>query len=112
MPLDETTAALAVLEARGFSEGDARSSVSAMLRHLSSLTDQAALELRELGVSVRDGSGSVIGLLHLAASLQQALAHFTLEQRCSTLATIFGSDAVRAATVLCHKAHPRPTHPA
>jgi hypothetical protein len=54
----------------------------------------------ELGISAYDAQGNFIGLAKFAGVLQSALADKSVEDRNSALATIFGSDAVRAANVL------------
>lgn len=54
----------------------------------------------ELGISAYDAQGNFIGLKALAGQLQTQMSGLTQAQRNQALATIFGSDAIRAANVL------------
>lgn len=100
LSIDETTAGLAAFASQGLIGSDAGTSFKSMLQRLTPQSKEAALKMEELGISAYDASGNFVGLANFAGVLQTALAKLTPEQRNSALATIFGSDAVRAATVL------------
>jgi TP901 family phage tail tape measure protein len=100
LSIDETTAGLAAFASQGLLGSDAGTSFKSMLQRLTPQSAEAAAKMDELGISAYDAQGNFIGLEQFAGNLQTSLAGLTVEQRNSALATIFGSDAVRAATVL------------
>ena len=71
-----------------------------MLQRLNPQSEEAANLMEELGLSAYDSSGEFIGLSEYAGLLQEKLSGMSSEQRNAALQTLFGADAVRAATVL------------
>jgi TP901 family phage tail tape measure protein len=100
LTIEETTAGLAAFASAGLLGSDAGTSFKAMLQRLTPQSVEAADLMDELGISAYDAQGNFIGLEAFAGNLQQSLSGLTVEQRNSAMATIFGSDAVRAASVL------------
>lgn len=100
LSIEETTAALSAFASQGLLGSDAGTSFKAMLQRLTPQSKEAADKMKDLGISAYDASGNFVGLEKFAGNLQGSLKGLTTEQRNSALATIFGSDAVRAATVL------------
>lgn len=100
LSIEETTGALAAFASQGLLGSDAGTSFKAMLQRLTPQSAEAKAKMDELGISAYDAQGQFIGLSEFAGNLQDSLRTLTPEQRNSAMATIFGSDAVRAATVL------------
>lgn len=100
LSIEETTAGLAAFAAQGLLGSDAGTSFKSMLQRLTPQSNEAKQKMDELGISAYDASGNFIGLAEFAGNLQKSLQRLTPEQRNAAMATIFGSDAVRAATVL------------
>lgn len=100
LSIEETTGTLAAFASQGLLGSDAGTSFKSMLQRLTPQSNEAAAKMKELGISAYDAAGNFIGMEKFAGNLQTSLAGLTTEQRNSALATIFGSDAVRAATVL------------
>lgn len=100
LTIEETTGGLAAFAAAGLTGSDAGTSFKTMLGALTPNSKEAAKVMEELGISAYDSQGNFIGLSEFAGKLQTSLSGLTDEQRNSTLETIFGSDAVRAASVL------------
>lgn len=100
LTIEETTAALSAFASAGLLGSDAGTSFKAMLQRLTPQSKEAKALMDELGISAYDASGNFVGLEKFAGILQDGLKDLTVEQRNSALATIFGSDAVRAASVL------------
>lgn len=100
LTIDETTASLAAFASAGLTGSDAGTSLKTMLQRLSAPSGEAAALMEKLGISAYDASGEFVGMEALAGQLQTGLSGLTAEQRNSALATIFGSDAVRAANIL------------
>lgn len=100
LSIEETTAGLAAFASQGLLGSDAGTSFKTMLMSLSGPSGKAKEEMDRLGISAFDASGNFIGLAEFAGSLEKALAGMSKEQQQATLKTIFGADAIRAATVL------------
>ncbi|MEZ3156854.1 phage tail tape measure protein [Microbacterium sp. BWR-S6Y] len=100
LSIEETTGGLSAFASAGLLGSDAGTSFKAMLQRLTPQSAEAQRVMDELGISAYDAGGNFIGLANFAGNLQSSLRSLTPEQRQSALATIFGSDAVRAATIL------------
>ena len=100
LSIEETTAALSAFASQGLLGSDAGTSFKTMLMSLQGPSGAAKQKMDELGISAYDSQGKFVGLANFAGKLQTALASMSDEQRQATLKTIFGSDAIRAATVL------------
>jgi len=98
--IEETTGTLAAFAAQGLLGSDAGTSFKSMLQRLTPQSAEAQTAMDKLGISAYDASGNFVGMSKFAGILQEGLTGLTTEQRNSEMATIFGSDAVRAATVL------------
>jgi TP901 family phage tail tape measure protein len=100
LSIEETTGGLAAFASAGLTGSDAGTSFKTMLAAITPNSKEAAKAMKELGISAFDANGEFIGLSEYAGVLQEAMSGLTDEQRISTMETIFGSDAVRAASVL------------
>lgn len=100
LTIEETTGGLAAFASAGLVGSDAGTSFKSMLQRLNPQSKEAAELMADLGLSAYDSQGNFIGLSEYAGELQTALGGMTTEQRNATLSTLFGSDAIRAASVL------------
>lgn len=100
LTIEETTGGLAAFASAGLVGSDAGTSFKSMLQRLTPQSKEAQAAMKELGISAYDSQGNFIGLANFAGNLQNAMKDLTVEQRNSAMATIFGSDAVRAASVI------------
>jgi TP901 family phage tail tape measure protein len=100
LSVEETTGALAAFASAGLLGSDAGTSFKTMLQRLVAPSGQAAALMDELGISAFDAQGKFVGMAKFAGILHDALANMTDQQRNATLATIFGSDAIRAAAIV------------
>ena len=98
--IEETTGTLSAFASAGLLGSDAGTSLKTMLQKLQAPSKEAAGIMDDLGISAYDTSGNFVGLQDLAGQLHDKLGGLTQAQRDNALATIFGSDAVRAANVL------------
>lgn len=98
--VQDTAAVLAAFADAGIQGSDAGTSLKTMLQRLSSPTDVAAKEMKALGIQVRDSKGNMKDATSIAQELQDKLKKLSSTKRDSALNDIFGSDAMRAATVL------------
>ncbi|MED1802909.1 phage tail tape measure protein [Brevibacillus porteri] len=107
MNFRDTNTALGLFANSGIRGSDAGTSLKTMLSNLQPTTkDQTAL-FKKLGIVTQTGAnafydarGRLKGLDQIAGILQKSLGKMTDQQRMLALETMFGSDAIRAATVL------------
>ena len=100
LSIEETTAALSAFASQGLMGSDAGTSFKAMLQSLTPTSAAARDTMEQLGIKAYDAQGNFIGLAEFAGTLKDGLKDLTVEQQQAALKTIFGSDAIRAATVL------------
>jgi TP901 family phage tail tape measure protein len=100
LTVEDTTGVLASFASAGLMGSDAGTSLKTAMLMLANPTDKAAELMDDLGIQVYDASGQFVGITALAGQLRTQLGGLTQEQRNAALATIFGSDAIRAASVL------------
>lgn len=100
MSLEETVAALSSFASAGLLGSDAGTSMKTMLQSLQNPSSKAKKLMDELGISLYDAQGNFAGLTNLAGQLEKGMGNMTQAQRDAAMATIFGSDAVRAANVI------------
>jgi TP901 family phage tail tape measure protein len=100
LTIEETTGALAAFASAGLTGSDAGTSFKSMLQRLTPQSAEAQRAMDELGISAYDSQGQFIGLEKFAGNLQTALKDLTPEARNAALGVIFGSDAVRGASVI------------
>jgi TP901 family phage tail tape measure protein len=100
LTIEETTGTLSAFASAGLLGSDAGTSMKTMLQRLSAPTKENAKLMEELGISAYDAQGQFVGMEQFAGQLTDALGDMTPAQRNAALATIFGSDAVRAASVI------------
>lgn len=98
LTIEETTGALSSFADAGLLGSDSGTAFKSMLQRLTPQSAEAAAKMEDLNISAYDAQGNFIGLEQFAGNLQNGLKDLTDEQRNSALATIFGSDAVRAAS--------------
>src|SRR5690606_838309 len=79
---------------------DAGTSLKTMLQHLVPQSDEAADAMARLGLDFFDAQGQFVGLAAVARELQTRPGGLSDAQRQQALTTLFGSDAVRAASIL------------
>lgn len=98
--IEETVGTLSAFASAGLVGSDAGTSFKVMLQKLQNPSKEAQQTLDELGVSMYDSQGNFVGMVELADQLRAGMENLTPAQRDAAMATIFGSDAVRAANVL------------
>lgn len=100
LSIEETTAGLSAFAASGLLGSDAGTSFKTMLQSLNPTSAQAAELMKKYNLEAYDAQGNFVGLSEYAGKLKTGLSGLSTEQQNATLKTIFGADAVRAATVL------------
>lgn len=100
LSIEETTGALASFAQAGLLGSDAGTSLKTMLQRLTPQSAEARQMFERLGISAYDAQGNFVGLANFAGQLKTQMADLTPEARNAALSVMFGSDAVRAASVL------------
>ena len=100
LSLEDTVGTLAAFADHALIGSDAGTSLKTMLQRLVPQSDEARQMMAKLGFTAYDSSGKFVGLTKLAGNLQKSFSGLTPEARNAAFATIFGSDAVRSATIL------------
>ncbi|MEU9405031.1 phage tail tape measure protein [Streptomyces sp. NPDC048281] len=100
LSLEDTVGTLAAFADHALIGSDAGTSLKVMLQRLVPQSDEARKMMDKVGFSAYDSQGKFVGLSKLAGNLQSSFKNLTPEARNAAFATIFGSDAVRSATIL------------
>lgn len=100
LSLEETVGSLAAMAEQSLLGSDAGTSFKTMLAALTPNSEKAASAMEQYNIHAFDAQGNFVGMTELAGQLQAGLGDLTDEQRAMALETIFGSDAVRAASIV------------
>ncbi|MGW1134553.1 phage tail tape measure protein [Streptomyces griseoluteus] len=100
LSLEDTVGTLAAFADHALIGSDAGTSLKVMLQRLTPQSDEARGMMERLGFTAYDAQGKFVGLTKLAGNMQSSFSKLTPEARNAAFATIFGSDAVRSATIL------------
>lgn len=100
IPIEDLVTAISQMANAGIQGSDAGTSLKQMLLSLQAPTDKAAGLMQDLGIAVYNAQGNMLPMDQIISEFSTALGDLTQEQRNAALATIFGSDAVRAANVI------------
>lgn len=97
--VDELTGLLTLLAKAGISGSDAGTSIRTTLLRLIPTGKEAADVVKALGISVADQEGNIRPLANIFEQYRQALSQLDPVTRQAALSTIFGTDAIRAASI-------------
>lgn len=103
LDLNDTVGVLAMFDQMGLKGSDAGTSLKTMLSRLVPQTEKQAKAMEQMGLSFTNADGSMKPIEDIAQQLQDRFKGMSQEQRNAALQTIFGSDAVRAATILMNQ---------
>ena len=100
IPIEDLVTAISEMAQKGIVGSDAGTSLKQMMLSLQAPTAKAAALMSDLGIKVYDNQGNMLSMIEIIGQFEGALGGLTQEQRNHALATIFGSDAVRAANIV------------
>lgn len=100
LTVEETAGALAEFAQSGLRGSDAGTSLKTMLMRLVPQSNEARQAMEDMGLEFFDAQGQFVGMSGVAEQLQTKLGGLSQKQQAATLQTIFGSDAIRGATIL------------
>lgn len=100
LTLEDTVGILSMFAQNSLTGSDAGTSLKTMLQALTPTSQEAQDVMDKLGFSVFDAQGQFVGASEMAQRLRDSFAGLTPEARNAAMKTIFGSDAVRAASII------------
>ncbi|MER6531152.1 phage tail tape measure protein [Streptomyces sp. NPDC001508] len=100
LSLEDTVGTLAAFADHALIGSDAGTSLKVMLQRLVPQSAEAQRAMDKIGFSAYDAEGNFVGLEELARRMKTSFSKLTPEARNAAMATIFGADAVRSATIL------------
>lgn len=100
LSIEETIGSLTAFASAGLLGSDAGTSLKTMLLRLAAPSAEATTLMGKLGIAAYDAQGQFVGMEAFAGQLEAGLGDLSQQQRDQAMATIFGSDAIRAANVL------------
>lgn len=98
--IEDLSTAIAILGNNGIKGSDAGTSLKTMMTRLAAPTDTAAKEMAKLGLQVYNTDGSMRSFEDIVKNLQESTMGLSDAQRNQAYNTIFGADAIRAASIL------------
>ena len=98
--IEDLATSIAIMADAGVVGSDAGTSLKTMMNRLVAPTKKAKDLMDELGLSVYNQAGAVRPMPALIDQMNRATKGMSEEQRNAALYTIFGSDAIRAATIV------------
>jgi TP901 family phage tail tape measure protein len=100
LTIDDTVGTLSAFANAGLLGSDAGTSMKTMFLALASPSKQAQQALDQYNITAYDSQGKFRGITDLAGQLHEKLGGLSDAQRNAALSTIFGTDAMRSASVL------------
>ncbi|MGP4080979.1 phage tail tape measure protein [Pseudalkalibacillus sp. R45] len=111
MNFRDTVTSLSLFANAGLRGSDAGTSLKTMLQNLTPSTSAASKLMKELGIITEEGSnqfydaqGNLKGLAEITDVLRDSLDELNPQERGAALKEMFGTDAVRAASILYSEA--------
>ncbi len=101
--IDDTSTAIAMFANAGITGSDAGTLLRTSLLALANQGQPAQKAIRDLGLTVYDAKGKFVGLPSLIGQLNAASNRMTEEQYQAATATLFGSNAMRFASIAAGK---------
>lgn len=103
LTIDDTVGTLSAFANAGLLGSDAGTSMKTMFLSLASPSKQAQQALDQYNITAYDSEGKFKGVADLAGQLHDKLGGLSDAQRNAALSTIFGTDAMRSASVLMNE---------
>ncbi|MEU7384009.1 phage tail tape measure protein [Streptomyces sp. NPDC042207] len=100
LSLEETVGTLSAFADHALIGSDAGTSLKTMLQRLVPQSAEAQRAMDKIGFSAYDVNGEFVGLEEMARRIKTSFSKLTPEARNAAMNVIFGSDAVRSATIM------------
>lgn len=100
MSIEDTAAAIGIMSDAGIKGSQAGTTLRGAFTRLVKPTSKASDAMTEFGTQVFDSQGQIKPMAEIVSELQDSLTGMTSEQKASTLATIFGQEAMSGMMTL------------
>ncbi|EDP68573.1 hypothetical protein CAT7_04884 [Carnobacterium sp. AT7] len=100
MSIEDTAAAIGIMSDAGIKGSQAGTTLRGAFTRLAKPTKAASDSMAELGIKMFDAQGNILPMSGIITELQDGLVGMTSEQKASTLATIFGQEAMSGMMTL------------
>ena len=100
MNIEDLVTAISLMSNAGIQGSDAGTSLKQMLLSLQAPSEKAAELMQDLGIRIYDANGNMKSMREIIDIFSSKMSRLTQEERNFALATIFGSDAVRASNIV------------
>jgi TP901 family phage tail tape measure protein len=100
LSVEETVGILSAMGDQALTGAEAGTNLKTTLLRLLAPTKEAKTLMDELGISVYDANGQVLGAVDIVRELETGLGTLSVEQRNAAMATLFGQEAIAGANIL------------
>lgn len=100
VPIEDLVTSIALMAKNGIKGSDAGTSLKTSLIHLQNPSEKAAGVMKDLNFSIYDAHGNMKTMREIVENLASSTAGLTEQQKAQALATLFGTDGIRAANIL------------
>lgn len=100
LSVEETVGILSAMGDQALTGAEAGTNLKTTLLRLLAPTKEAKTLMDELGISIYDANGEVLGAVDIVRELEAGLGTLSVEQRNAAMATLFGQEAIAGANIL------------
>jgi TP901 family phage tail tape measure protein len=100
LSVEETVGILSAMGDQAITGAEAGTNLKTTLLRLLAPTKEAKAVMDDLGISIYDTNGEVLGAVDIVRELESGLASLSIEERNAAMAVLFGQEAIAGANVL------------
>jgi len=100
LSVEETVGILSAMGDQAITGAEAGTNLKTTLLRLLAPTKEAKAVMDDLGISIYDTNGNVLGAVDIVRELESGLASLSIEERNAAMAVLFGQEAIAGANVL------------
>ncbi|MEU5157294.1 phage tail tape measure protein [Glycomyces sp. NPDC021274] len=100
LSVEETVGILSAMGDQALTGAEAGTNLKTTLLRLLAPTKEAKAVMDDLGISIYDTNGNVLGAVDIVRELEDGLAQLSIEERNAAMAVLFGQEAIAGANIL------------
>jgi TP901 family phage tail tape measure protein len=100
LSVEETVGILSAMGDQALTGAEAGTNLKTTLLRLLAPTKEAKTVMDQLGISIYDTNGNVLGAVDIVRELEDGLAQLSIEERNAAMAVLFGQEAIAGANIL------------
>lgn len=100
LSVEETVGILSAMGDQAITGAEAGTNLKTTLLRLLAPTKEAKAVMDDLGISIYDTNGEVLGAVDIVRELESGLASLSIEERNAAMAVLFGQEAIAGANIL------------